>query len=375
MILQKGQIMQKYNLSYKMVNYLVEQNLIQKVSMKSWSLNEDYFKTFDSEKFRKDFHNRRITNMLQTKSQKFLTRKDICLKYSLSHEMFYFLVHQDLIIKKSFCNWELNEEYFKTFDSEKFKKDFYALLEFSRIKQTRKYFLKKYNLTKSMFYRLVESGHIIKLSNQKWFFDEDYFKTFDSEKFRKDFYAELRESASAKGKQRFLDTDFRDYHSRRTSEGTAQAFLEHGEDIVRKSYETKKKNNTFTKSKSEEASYTFLLSRFSKDDIIRQYKTEKYPFNCDFYIKSLDLYIECNYSHYHYYCAFDKANVEHQKALELLKEKHQKRSAITGKNTQYGTIIYVWSNLDVRKRQIAKENHLNWVAFYSINDLKAFFKV
>lgn len=48
-------------------------------------------------------------------------------------------------------------------------------------------------------------------------------------------------------------------------------------------------------SKSEEMSYVLLVERFGANDILRQYKSEEYPFACDFYIKSRNIYIECNY--------------------------------------------------------------------------------
>ena len=35
-----------------------------------------------------------------------------------------------------------------------------------------------------------------------------------------------------------------------------------------------------------------LISVCGEDDIIRQYNSERYPFSCDFYIKSLDVFIE-----------------------------------------------------------------------------------
>ena len=57
-----------------------------------------------------------------------------------------------------------------------------------------------------------------------------------------------------------------------------------------KGIETKRENHTFNTSQPEEC-YQLLLKKFDKEDIIRQYKSKLYPFNCDFYIKSLDLYI------------------------------------------------------------------------------------
>ena len=50
------------------------------------------------------------------------------------------------------------------------------------------------------------------------------------------------------------------------------------------------------------------------EDIIRQYKSDLYPFACDFYIPSLDLYIECNYHWTH-------GNKLYEGTKEGLKEK------------------------------------------------------
>ena len=87
--------------------------------------------------------------------------------------------------------------------------------------------------------------------------------------------------------------------------------------IASKRNATLRKNNSYNKSKSEEKIYNLLLTKFNKSDIIRQYKSDLYPFACDFYIKSLDLYIEYNghWTHGWYYdrClgSFNKDNLEH----------------------------------------------------------------
>lgn len=64
-------------------------------------------------------------------------------------------------------------------------------------------------------------------------------------------------------------------------------------EAIIKAKETKLKNNTVKKSIAEEEFYNKLILFFDQDDIIRQYiDLQKYPFNCDFYIKSKDLFIE-----------------------------------------------------------------------------------
>ena len=56
-----------------------------------------------------------------------------------------------------------------------------------------------------------------------------------------------------------------------------------------KKYETRKKNHTFNSSSVE----SFILDKLKLKfpDTISQYKSNEYPFTCDFYIPCLDLYI------------------------------------------------------------------------------------
>lgn len=80
--------------------------------------------------------------------------------------------------------------------------------------------------------------------------------------------------------------------------------------VQQKIIAAKKKNGTVNSSKPEEKSYELLCSHFSKEDVVRQYHSDVYPFNCDFYIKSIDTYIECNYNWTHGGHWFDESNEE-----------------------------------------------------------------
>ena len=100
-----------------------------------------------------------------------------------------------------------------------------------------------------------------------------------------------------------------------------------------------------------------------------QYRSELYPFNCDFYIPSIDTYIEYNGSQYHHKHPFDENNEDDIKELNRLKELEQEKLK-TNKHTQYTFIIYTWTDLDIRKRKIAKENNLNFIEFWSVQELK-----
>ena len=125
-----------------------------------------------------------------------------------------------------------------------------------------------------------------------------------------------------------------------------------------KMYNTKKKNNTFNSSKSENKSFELLKEKY--EDVIHNYKSKEYPFNCDFYIPSLNLYIECNYHWTHGGHPYNENNIDDQNTIKIWKEKNKK---------YYNNAIYTWTIRDVNKRNIAKQNNLNYKEFYSISEL------
>lgn len=133
-------------------------------------------------------------------------------------------------------------------------------------------------------------------------------------------------------------------------------------------------NGTTNSSSTEEQAYQLLLTKFSKEDIIRQYNDIRYSnennrcFDCDFYIKSLDLFIEFNGSHYHYKEPFNENNKEHQKRLNKLLAKDPQ----PGEQAYH--MIRVWTKSDPEKRRVAKENNLNWKEFFTLKDFKEFIK-
>ena len=141
--------------------------------------------------------------------------------------------------------------------------------------------------------------------------------------------------------------------------------------IMQKSYQTKKQNNSFNKSTPEKELLQLLLQKFP--DTISQYRSDVYPFNCDFYIPSKDLYIEYQGSWTHGYKPFVKDNKECQEQLKSWKDKAIQKEKETGKRSFYSMAIYVWSNLDTRKREIAKENNLNYLEFFNKEEFMNWF--
>ncbi len=123
-----------------------------------------------------------------------------------------------------------------------------------------------------------------------------------------------------------------------------------------KLYTAKTQNHTFNTSKIEEEFTRWLDS----NNILykRQYRSKEYPFACDFYFPDKDLYFEINASWTHGEHPFDCANQDDINKMLLWKSKNTK---------YYDNALTVWTDTDIRKKQTAEENHLNWVAVYSNN--------
>jgi len=136
--------------------------------------------------------------------------------------------------------------------------------------------------------------------------------------------------------------------------------------VMQKQYDTKKKNNSFCISSPEDIIYQALVYKFDFEDIEYQYKNkERYNFMCDFYIKSLDLFIEINFDPSHGKEPFDPENIEHIQLIEKWKQKVKKHNLKSNKKSRYQNFIDVWTITDPIKFQIAKQNNLNYLVFYN----------
>ena len=144
----------------------------------------------------------------------------------------------------------------------------------------------------------------------------------------------------------------------------------HVSEIQEKIYLSKKLNNTFLVSNDEDQAYNSLLTKFSKEDIIRQYKCDLYPYQCDFYIKSLDLYIEYNGYWTHGKEPYDNSNLEHIKQIEFWNKKANEVNFKGEKKDQYKSAIYTWTILDVKKLKCFKKNKLNYKIFWNIKEVE-----
>lgn len=138
--------------------------------------------------------------------------------------------------------------------------------------------------------------------------------------------------------------------------------------VQQKIIQTKKERGTLNSSKAEKNAYAMLVDKFGESDIEVQYKSDsRYPYACDFYIKSMDLFIELNATWLHGFHWFDETNEN-----DLLQLQHLMEKAEQGK-PMYNRAIYVWTYDDLRKRNTAIQNNLNYLVFWD-NDLTDFKK-
>lgn len=137
---------------------------------------------------------------------------------------------------------------------------------------------------------------------------------------------------------------------------------------LQKVSDSKRKNHTFSTSKPEEIMYQELCNVFGKSDIDRWYnKDVRYPFHVDFYIKSLDLFIELNATWLHgkhWFNPNDKGDINR---LNVYVDKVKMGKMF------YQSAIDVWTKRDVLKRETAKKNHLKYMVFWN-QDLSDFYQ-
>lgn len=148
------------------------------------------------------------------------------------------------------------------------------------------------------------------------------------------------------------------YKGQRAHNKGISGVVKQSKETIVKRFNTMKENNSYNKSKEEEKYYEYLLSIYSSDDIVRQYyDRDRYPFHCDFYIKSEDLFIEFNRHWTHGEHQFNPNDNNDKIKLNEWKEK-----AKTSKF--YKNAIYTWTELDMKKFSYARKNNLNFKAIY-----------
>lgn len=138
--------------------------------------------------------------------------------------------------------------------------------------------------------------------------------------------------------------------------------------LVNSSYKTHFEKDSLSNkyfSKTENMVYSYLTEIFNIEDIERQYYSDRYPWKCDFYIKSLDLFIEYQGFKTHGNHPFNKNNPEDVQKLQEMNDLLNDISVPNSNKALIKSIINGWTVSDVMKRNKAKENSLNFLEFFS----------
>ena len=125
---------------------------------------------------------------------------------------------------------------------------------------------------------------------------------------------------------------------------------------INKILNTKKKNGTTSTSSLEKRFEEYL----EKNNIgfIKQYKSELYPFACDFYIVDKKIYVEIQGNWTHGKHPFNPNNKDDVELLNSWKNK----------NTEYyKKAIKDWTKRDPHKREVAYSNNLNFLEIFCNN--------
>lgn len=126
--------------------------------------------------------------------------------------------------------------------------------------------------------------------------------------------------------------------------------------IIENCFKNWSNNDEIWSSSNEDKIFEYLQQKYI--GVCRQYKSEKYPFFCDFYIPSKDLYIE-------YQGYWSHGN----EAYIGTKEQNERVKLWKAKNgPQYMKAIINWTKKDVLKRETAKKNKLNWIEFFNMDE-------
>ena len=124
-----------------------------------------------------------------------------------------------------------------------------------------------------------------------------------------------------------------------------------------KTNRTKKLNHSFNSSSIEKQCKEKLIYMFGEKEVEYQYKDVRYPFVCDFYIRSKDLFIELNIHWTHGDHPFDENNPKDIENINRWKSKAETSEF-------YKQAIRTWTIRDVNKIKKLKENNLNYIIIY-----------
>lgn len=138
-----------------------------------------------------------------------------------------------------------------------------------------------------------------------------------------------------------------------------------------KIFASRKQNKTLNTSNPEEVLGVLLRDRFGADDVLHHVVVDdRYPYHVDYYIKSLDLFIELNGDRCHNDHWFDPSNPRDVQIVRAWSENMERIESETGRPSRYRQYIKTWTVSDVAKRQAARANDLNYLVFWDGSSVK-----
>lgn len=128
-------------------------------------------------------------------------------------------------------------------------------------------------------------------------------------------------------------------------------------EVQDKIFKTYKQNSSFRTSYPEKVLHSILKEIFPTINYQVRGAKDTYPFNCDFFLKDFDLWIEYHGSMFHNGHPFTDSE-EDKHTLELIKSKDD------GNHLRYEEQIKTWTIRDPKKLEVAKQNHINLLVLY-----------
>jgi hypothetical protein len=151
--------------------------------------------------------------------------------------------------------------------------------------------------------------------------------------------------------------------SKKLSQAWANRTNEQKQQIQAKIYESKKRNGTFGKSKAELEILTQLKQKFGQVEY--QYKDNRYPYSCDFYIPEKDLFIEYQGNWMHGGKPFDDSSDDDLRRVSDWERRSEQINFKGQPKNAYLAAINTWYFRDVIKRQTALKNNINYKEFFT----------
>lgn len=305
--------------------------------------------------------------------QKQYKTKELLERLQLSWFHIKLLIKQKQIIKIKKGLYELNENDFKEFNADAFRQQC-ALSRASKQSKS----LHKYMENRTEEQKLEFSKTMSKASTKMWKEADDTFKELHRQRcIDAQARLEVKYAVSTGLKKRFATKDSKNKLRQRNIRswnnpiqrqnrinGIHKAYSERHDEILAKSNETKRRNGTMNSSKLADACKQMLRDRGFT--LIEEKTYPASEVKCDVYVVELDLWIEFHYHWAHGYMPYIKNSSDCQKQLLLWKQK-----AKTSKT--YAKAIINWTKLDTFKKKLAKNNNLNWQAFYSKKSFEQWF--